>query len=85
MHMRAHNVLWQELPQLDGSLKNQIPDNVLPVDIRTLWMWFKEEITLLKGIGYMVDLDKLTAEYVNDPLGRGYANMEPQEVAENNE
>lgn len=83
LHKRAHNVLWQELPQLDGSLKKQIPDKVLPVDIRTLWMWFKEEITLLKGIGYMVDLDKLTAEYVNDPLGRGYADMEPQEVAEN--
>jgi len=83
LHKRAHNVIWKELPQLDGNLKKQIPDNVLSVDIRTLWMWFKEEITLLKGIGYMVDLDKLTLEYVNDPLERGYANMTPSEVAEN--
>jgi len=79
---RTSRVEYDSLPGLDPAIRRMIPDRLLPVDIRDLYLFEVGEI-LVEGImnSPFLVLEDLKAEITNDPLGL-YTGLDNSEIVE---
>ena len=78
---RSSRVDYHNLP-IDQTIKSMIPDRILPVDIRDLYLFELDEILMEDNMNTpFVILDQLKTEIETDPAGL-YTNLNNSEIVE---
>lgn len=78
---RTSQVDYKNLPGLDPAIARGMADRQVPVDIRDYYMWDVNEIVSEFGkMNTAISMEKLADEIRLDPVGRGYASMDDDEI-----